>query len=191
MRPERSRSQLTATLTATVSDLIGRSLVRLWHLTERRVHVPGRLLLHRRDDVTVGVHRYRDLRMAQDVHHHPGRNTPRQQQRRARVADIVKPDRTHARPGHQPAEHGVQVARLDVPPGRRGEHQPGVRPRLPGIDPLGSLALAVAAAAVCTVPQLIGMGSKASPNAGWLRFQVEKRRSGAWPQGAARRSIYL
>lgn len=76
----------------------------------------------------VGVHRDRDPGVAEDLHHHTGRVAHGQEERGARVAQIVKPegglvallalradgrDDSDARPDQQRPERPVQVAWID------------------------------------------------------------------------------
>lgn len=73
----------------------------------------------------IDVHGYGDLGVPEDVHHGPGRDVTREQQRRASVAEIVKTDLAYAGAGDEPAKGCVQVARLNRSTGRGSEHQGG------------------------------------------------------------------
>ncbi|HEY6594450.1 MAG TPA: hypothetical protein VI011_10140 [Asanoa sp.] len=55
----------------------------------------------------------------------------------------MEANRSDASSGYQPAECGVEVARLDVPPGGGGEHQTDVDPVATGSHSIGGLTLAV------------------------------------------------
>lgn len=57
------------------------------------------------------MHGDRKLRMAQHVHHHMGRHTLRQKQRRTRVPSVMEPDATHAGLLHQMLEGPGQISR--------------------------------------------------------------------------------
>jgi hypothetical protein len=78
--------------------------------------------------VAVGVERQRYLRVAEHLHDDAGINALSQQQRRAGVPQIVKPDIGQARRGQQRFELPRHVPRLEWRPNGAGEHETAVQP---------------------------------------------------------------
>ena len=71
---------------------------------QQEVHPARRFALEARHDVRVGVHRQADLGMVQDLHDDSRPDVPRQEQRRARVPQVVEPPATQTRSLEQSLE---------------------------------------------------------------------------------------
>jgi hypothetical protein len=91
----------------------------------------------------VGVGCHGELRVAEDLHHHPRWHVLRKQEGCASVPQVVEANAANPCLGDQLIKKAVQIARLDHRAGSRGEDQAGVDPGWSKSKGFGSLICAV------------------------------------------------
>jgi hypothetical protein len=107
---------------------------------KQRVHGRGRLLVEDWYEVTVGIQRQGDSRVAQHLGHHLGVRPPSQEERCGGVPEVMKPDSGQACPHEGALKHRGLPARVERPAGRIAEDEVLVLPQRAGREPLFELA---------------------------------------------------
>jgi hypothetical protein len=95
--------------------------------SKSRVHLAGRFGIHMWQDVRIRVEGEGDLRVAQDFLHDLRMNALREQQRGARMPEVVKPTQTrkfNRRFGKRPIAAAMPIS---VVPTNRDEHEERLR----------------------------------------------------------------
>ena len=130
------------------------------------VHFLGGHALQRRHDVRVGVERQTDLRVPEGLHNRPRVDALREQQRRGRVAWVMKPDVREPGGPENRLELSMHVSRFHRDPYGRGKDHPRVGPSPPGGEAVFKLAGSMRSKGVAHD----GRKHDRSATAGGLRF---------------------
>src|SRR5712692_3594017 len=89
----------------------------VWSAHEKLLHPIGCVTSELRHDVGVCIHRQPDLGVAEDLHHHSCWDTLDQQQRGARMPEVVEPSLRQSSPLQKPLESVGNVRAAEWPPG--------------------------------------------------------------------------